>query len=341
MQKLYQSIFSSVAMLDTYNRLDEDICTYVAEKGDGPAAVLLFRRERNRIYVLNEVIRLDAAEIKCFTNAMFDRFSSTGAITFNAIRTELRDLALPIQSFNCSEDIVITLPETSQQYEASLGKATRKNLRRYINKLARDFPSLHYEVLTGDQIKEQHVRQIFEFNRARMAEKNKVSSLDDAEAERMFRLVRSSGMVTMLSIDGRMCAGEICSRAGTHYFSHVGAHDRAYDSYSLGTISCYLSICECIDRGGQEFHMLWGQYAYKYLLRGVQRDLQHLAIYRSRFHVFLNASMALKIAVRSHIRKIKSVGSGSDSQGIESSYAVIMFRALTFLRSLNRIARAQ
>lgn len=74
MQRLYQSIFSPVAMFDTYDRLDDRICTYVAQRGAVPAAILLFRIEGGRIRVLNEVIRLDAAEIKRFTEAISNVF---------------------------------------------------------------------------------------------------------------------------------------------------------------------------------------------------------------------------------------------------------------------------
>lgn len=341
MQRLYQSTFSSVAALDAYNRLNNPTCTYVVANDNEPEAILLFQRENNRICVLNEVIKLDAAEIKRFTTTIFERFASTGAITFNAIRTESNTLALPIQHFNCSEDIVVTLPDTVQQYDESLGKATRKNIKRYMNKLTRDFPSLHYEVLTGDQITMQHVQQIFSFNHARMARKKKVSTLDAAEAARLLRLSRDKGMVTVLRIDGRICAGEICSRVGGHYYSHVGAHDPTYDEYRLGTISCYLSICECINRGGKEFHMLWGQYPYKFLLRGVQRDLQHLTIYRSRAHMLLNAPMALKIALQSQVRSIKLARARIREAKARSGIAGLAFLATALIRIFHRPMRLQ
>jgi hypothetical protein len=58
-------------------------------------------------------------------------------------------------------------------------------------------------------------------------------------------------------------------------------------------LCCYLGICECISRGGNEYHFLWGQYEYKYRLLGAQRDFARLTIYRSPFQKFLQSGVHL------------------------------------------------
>lgn len=94
-------------------------------------------------------------------------------------------------------------------------------------------------------------------------------------------------MLSLLRLDGRICAGTINFRAGDNYFLEVIAHDPAYNDYRLGTLCCYLTICECIAREGKEYHFLWGAHDYKFRLLGVQRELDHLTIYRSRRHALL------------------------------------------------------
>src|SRR5207245_3753907 len=113
------------------------------------------------------------------------------------------------------------------------------------------------------------------------------------------------GLVGVATVDGRVCAGVICSRSAANYFMHVIAHDPTYDEYRLGKLCCYLTICECINRGGKEFHFLWGRYEYKYRLLGVQRDLDHLTVYRSRAQFLLNGNLVLKNAYKGYGRQAK------------------------------------
>lgn len=135
-----------------------------------------------------------------------------------------------------------------------------------------------------------------ELNRARMIGKSRVSYIDHEETERIIKLVRSRGLVCLMTIDGRICAGVINYRVGENYFLKVIARDPAYNDYRLGMLCCYLGIRECIEKGGKEYHFLWGRYEYKYRLLGIQRDLDHLPIYRSRTQFVLNARRAARIA---------------------------------------------
>jgi len=305
MERLYESVFSTVPFVDVYGH-GATLHTYVARRRDHVTAALLFEIRGKRVAVRNEGLAIDAPEIECFCEHIFGSYPFVDMVSFNAIRTAPLRLSRPLQRFGCLEDIVVPLPDTPEQYTSALGRATRRNLRRYMNRLRRDHPGMRHEVFVGDAIPEEHIRTIFHFNRQRMAHKGKLSSLDDAEAERTIRLARLCGLASVITIDGRVCAGEICMRTGTHFFSHVGAHDPAWDEYRLGNLSCYLCIAECIRRGGREFHFLWGEYAYKYQLAGQRRELDHLTVYRSRGHLWLNGGIALRNLARGAWRRLRS-----------------------------------
>jgi len=131
-------------------------------------------------------------------------------------------------------------------------------------------------------------------NRLRMASKGKESTNDDDTAQRIVQLAGECGLVGAILLDGRICAGSINYCVGTNYFLETLAHDPAYDDYRLGTLCCFLTICECIARGGNEYHFLWGQDEYKTRLLGVQRDLDDLVIYRSHWHMLLCGKLALQ-----------------------------------------------
>lgn len=303
--RLYGCIFSSLQHFRIYGGT-ERIGTYVARQGDRVVSVLLFRIEHRKARVLNEFIRLGEQEIIRFTETIFAAFPSVRSVSFNAIELKPLRLPFPAQRFNCSEDIALALPGTADDYLARLGKATRKNIKHHLSRLRRHFPSLRFDVYSGADAGANEVHAIIALNRLRMAEKQKTSYLDEWESERLLRLAQSCGLVTVLTIDGRICAGAICARVGDNYFSYVTAHDPAFDAYRLGTLCCYLTICEAIRRRGREFHLLWGRYQYKYMLGGVQRDLDHLDIYRTHGDFVLHGGTALMNACGSFVRQAKS-----------------------------------
>lgn len=306
LEHLYQHLYSTLAHHRSYGGLAPGTKAYVARRNDAPVAVLLLRNEKNTVRVLNEQIQLDPEELNRFARYVFAHFSSVNVILFHAVHTEAQRIRFPCQHFHCTEDIVLDLPTSVDAYRARMGKATRSYLSRYMNKLQRDFPSMRHEVYRQDEIGRHHLQQIIDMNRARMADRNRESYIDDAEAERIIGMAQRCGLVSVITIDGRVCAGAINFRIGEHYFLKVIAHDSAYNDYRLGTLCCYLAICECIAQGGKEYHFLWGRYDYKYRLLGVQRDLDHVAVYRSRMHMLLNGRMVLRNLLDQHWSVMRS-----------------------------------
>ena len=111
---------------------------------------------------------------------------------------------------------------------------TRKNLKRHQNRLERDFPSFQFTVTTGEQIEPRHMREIIAVNRLRMAEKGKVARFDETRVDWIIDLARQRGMMTLVRIDGRICAGAGTLRLGYTLVSHVNAHDPLYNDYRMG-----------------------------------------------------------------------------------------------------------
>ncbi len=304
MERLYGNIFSSLAKF-TIDGHTSNATVYAVRKGGNVTTILLFRRSNGKVEVINEAIKLDEEDIRRFVNAIFSTFESVDVISFHAIQTAIHTLPYPYQQFNCLEDIVLTLPSTPQEYLASLGKNMRTSIKRYMKKVEQNFPSFCYEIYIAEDIAEQHIRDIVTLSSARMVAKNKVSLHDEKKTEQLIRLVKLHGVVGVATIGSRVCAGVICSRSRENYFMHVIAHDPQYDDYRLGKLCCYRTICDCIQRGGKEFHFLWGRYEYKYKLMGVQRDLDRVAVYRSRAHFLLHGDFALKMAFKGYGRQLK------------------------------------
>lgn len=305
LESLYEHVFSSLAQFRIYSGISDNTHTYVARQEGKVIAVLLFRCEGRCATVLNEQIAMSSDAIDRFTRYVFERFCTIDKLVFPAIRSEVRQLAFPSQEFYRTEDIVLKLPPTPEDYLASLGKATRKNMKYHGNRLRRNYPGLEFRVFIDGDIPDQHVRNIVELNRARMAAKNKLSEIDAKETDRLVRLVRRGGLVSAMLLAGRVVAGTVCSRVGGNYFMHINAHDPMYDDARLGKLCCFMTINDCITRHGKEFHFMWGRFEYKYLLLGVQQDFNELVIYRSTARLLLHGRSALLTAFNGYGREWK------------------------------------
>lgn len=297
LDQLYGNPYSSLRHLALTRRLDH-AHTYVARSADQITAVFLFHHQRGIIEVLNEAIRIDGREISRFAEFAFAAFADARVITFTAIATDPRTLSRPHLRLNYLEDIVAELPESAAIYTASLGKKTRANMRRSLKLIRQAFPTFSFQTHENDAAAAHLVRDIIALSSARMSARKKATVISDREAQELQILVEECGLAGVISINGRVCAGTIACRAGNNYFLRVLAHDPLYDKYSLGRLCCYLTICECIERGAHEFHFLWGRSDYKYMFAGVQRDLDHLLLFRARRHMFRHAALTLRACLK-------------------------------------------
>jgi hypothetical protein len=305
LEKLYGNVFSLLEQFRTYSGSDVPFNAYVARRGQEITTILLFTRRGSKLRVANEVIALDPQEISDFANYIFRTYPSIQVIEFHAIHTELDRLDYPFQSYDCLEDIVLELPATENEYQSQLGKNTRRNLKRYSERLYKDHPSFEFEVYEKKQIKDEYIHAIVRLNKARMAEKNKESIIDDPETARIIHMVKAYGMVGVARINNVICAGTISYRVGENYFLSVLAHEPQYDPYWIGILCCYKTIRECIARGGKEFHFLWGRYDYKFTLLAKLRALNHIVIYRSRFHYLINAATVFRVVLAGKRREFQ------------------------------------
>lgn len=304
LERLYGNLFSSLTYYRAFGGAD-NASTYVVRDGKTIVCAWLFRRYRNSVRVINEGIHVDQDDVTRFVSYIFSCYPKVSVISFHAVRPNMVELPMPYQRFNCLEDMVLSLPGNADAYTAGLGRSTRSYIHRYLNKLRRDFPSFSFRVASGAEVTEEDIRSIIGFNRARMAMKGKESINDEDTTRRIIGLARECGLVGMIMLDGRICAGSVNYRVGDNYFLETLSHDPDYDDYRLGTLCCYLTICECIARGGHEYHFLWGQDDYKARLLGVQRDLDDLVIYRSHWHMLLYGKLVLHHVVNSFLRRMR------------------------------------
>lgn len=304
LEQLYGNLFSSLAHRRVYGQA-RNLNTFVVRQGQRIQTLFLFERNLHSVRVLNEGFALSEEDAQRFSRHVFATWPSVGVVSFHAVQCAIEKLALPYRRYNCLEDMVLKLPDSTGDYLSMLGKSTRSYIQRYMNKLKRDFPSLRFELIEAHELDERHIRHIIDLNRARMAHKGKVSINDATLTEQITHLAMDCGMIGALTIEGRIVAGTINYRVRDNYFLEVIAHDPELNAYRLGTLCCYLTLIECIARGGDEYHFLWGQDEYKSRLGGRRRDLDDVAIYRSRMHMALNADITLLQMLNAYKRRAR------------------------------------
>jgi hypothetical protein len=297
LEDLYGSMYASFAHFNVYGGLTR-ACTYVASQDDEIKEIFLYARQEGRIQVINEQIRVDNDALNRFATTMFERYPDVDIISFHAIEAEASKPAFPSQRFNCTNDITMPLPASVQEYYADLGKSTRKTLNQNGNRLQRRYASYEFKLCEGDEISEAQLREIIALNHLRMEGKSRTSAIDEEESANIIAFAKQCGLIGIIRIDGSIRAGAICYRIGKHFHLRVIGHDPQYNVYGLGMLCCYRTICECIARGGAEFHFMWGQEEYKYRLLGVQKELEHVVVYRSHTRMLTNADIVIRTVIQ-------------------------------------------
>jgi hypothetical protein len=335
--RLYGNIHSTIAHLKIYGGMAEITNTYVARKHGSIVAIFLFRRDRRSVQVINEGMRIDDDELIRFASYVFSRWLTVDMISMHAVEAAIGRIAFPLQQYACTANIILPLPETVDEYLASLGKNMRRNLRRYMDKLKRSFPSFRYDVFEKDAVNEQHVRDIIYLNRARISDKKLAFGIDE-EIEQIVALVKRCGLVGVATIDGQVIGGAVGYLVGGNYFFKVIAHDPRYNEFSAGILCCYLTISECIVRGCKEYNFMWNEYEYKFALGAHSRSLHQLAVYRSRTHFLLSALAAFRIAIDGYRHMLSSMLDKAGKPETLSPAARTAVRVLNGLRKMKRLA---
>ncbi|HZW20303.1 GNAT family N-acetyltransferase [Noviherbaspirillum sp.] len=305
LDRIYEHHFSSLPFLRLYCDAGHDVNTYVVRRDGVAFVILLFRVNGGIAHVLNTMIRIEHAEVLRFARYVFEHFDTVWAINFRAVQSDVDNLPFPFQRHNSQERFPVALPATPQEYTARLGRSTREAIKRYRKKLLQDFPSFSCRFYVNEEIDEHDVNALIDLSAARIALKKKRFGIDAADRKRIMHLARMRGFVCIIRINGCICAGTINFRVGNAYFLEVITNDQAYNDYRLGTICCYMTLCECIARGGTKYDFGGGWNHYKVKFLGVQQDMDCVEIYRSRMHLVQKSHRAAKTFVDGYVRQMK------------------------------------
>lgn len=297
LDELYGNLHSSLATLKSHSL--RGASTYVKWNSTDtqPESIFLYRKLGKSIRVINEGMRLATQAVDDFCSYMFEHDEEIKRIDFHAIALPPQRLSKPYLSWACTEDIVVTLPKTEQDYLNQLGKSTRKSIKKSLNRAQRLLPNFSHRIHSGGDVSDESLRQVVRFNHSRMAGKEKLSALNDAATNELISLMQSHGLVGLIASDQGLGAGTLACRFGDDVFSIITAHDPTYDSFGLGTLSRHLMIVHCIELGAKRFHLLGGNLSSKRSALGVREKLDHLTIYRTTADMLRYPKATIQLAL--------------------------------------------
>lgn len=300
LDRLYGSMYASWRHLQLCGVDRPTPHTWIGYRHGEIIGALLFRMRDAEALVLTEMFTLDAEIAEVFCRAVFSRFAYARHVTFNAVSLPKSLPQLPMQSYVFSENYIIDLPASVDGYLNALGKSTRKTIRGYGNRLQRELPGFRWELRPAAELRKDEqrrlVRQWQEFKQASMAARGKRAVIERRDTARLLQLAAECGMFGIASIDGRVVGGSLACRFGDNYVMLLSAADPALESYRLGMLCCFWSVCDCIRAEARQCHLLWGKYKYKSQLLGVPHALQRITLYRSRWQMVRSPAMVLRMS---------------------------------------------
>lgn len=281
LERCYHSIFCSESQLRISGCLTSRVEAWVARRDGRISSLVLFNRDGAQVRVLNEVFAISANALTQFADAVFGHYHETQIISVRAAKLDAPPKHYLHLSAEMSDDYLLNLPATPEQWQQSLSSRTREKLRYYLRRAYQRTPGLTFRTLKVGEFNLAQIKQIIALNRARMHVKGKRFGMSAAEEYQVCQLMLERGQLSIIEIHGKLCAGLLCTRVGGDVFMHVIAHDPAYDDLRLGLLCCALTIEDVIRRRCQRFHFLWGRYDYKTRLGGERQALSRILIFRS------------------------------------------------------------
>lgn len=300
----YQSIFCSEPHLRVHGSLGADIQAWVARREGRIAEIMLFRIQGRVARILNEMHELDAGVLVAFNRTLSRAYPRVDAIQLHAIRIRGDCQPLWCVQTEFSEDYLLQLPASVEEWQAGLSSQTREKLRYHHRRSRRKQPDLRFrQVRTGD-ISDSQFERILHLSRLRMQHKGRPFNIDESERRSLRSLMGECGEISLIEIGDEIVAGLLCTRLGRSVFMHVIAHDPRHDDLRLGFLCCAMTIEASIGCGVRHFHFLWGYYDYKVRLGGERKPLYQAVLFKSWLHGLSHPLMLARQLMQRTRRKL-------------------------------------
>lgn len=292
--RLYDNVYCTLHRIEAFDSLT-GINTYVRRIHSRIHTVILFRERGKAILAVNQQIVLKKDEIEQFAKKVFEEYKQAQTISFYAIDLAPCQFIFPSQFLASLEENVIFFPPNTDDYSKTIKGQFRKQLRVSNEQLLSDHPDYRLIHYSRKEIYQESVRAILDVAKKRMRAKGNADYTRDIDVDRLTRMLRICGHMTVAYIDDRICGGAIWFSVGKRHFHQLAAHDPAYSRYMLGNQIWLAAIQHSLHLGGQECWLMGGASAHKARFGARKKVLNSLTLYRSTWHIGLNLDRYISI----------------------------------------------
>jgi len=283
--ELYNSPYCTQEYINSFCVSFSLNCFSIYEEGQ-IKEIIIFHcdKKKKKIIVLNRLFSINVKYLNIFSEFIFHVLKEMNSILIHHLLNPIyKGSIYPIICNTFGEDYIIHLPTTKKEYFSKFSFNQQDHTKRSISKIVKTFINYEIKTFEKENISEAIVNKIVEMNHLRIKEKNTASDIDSNYRKSIIDFVKYYGFVSVLEIEGKIVAGVILYLIGNQYFLETISHDPEYNKFSVGHVCLYLTILNCIDKNGQDFHLLWGESRYKRSFLGEKVPLFSLTIFRSHF----------------------------------------------------------
>ena len=177
--------------------------------------------------------------------------------------------------------MVVDLPNTVDDYLASLGKHTRHEVRSKWRRLLKAHPDTIVEMVTSSDHPDEFVQTMIAWKNQRFnarGDQTVWQRYPHSDAN-FAELVRRRGRIQCTRIDGGVAAVNFLFPVGTAMYALQSGFDPKYEQYSLGFLADYESVAEAIRTSHRRMSLLWGQDAHKRRFGAKPRRATRLSVF--------------------------------------------------------------
>jgi len=234
-----------------------DINYMLVYKNSNLIELIVFGNNENTSTCLNSLANIDQNILKKCTEKIFDLYPSIKKIEIVASYNEYT-LKRTV-SYPKSDNNILDLPSTMDDYYLKLGSSTRQTIRNRKVKLLKEHPTVNFITKYGADIENEIIDKIILLSWNRLKNKGITPAINPTYKNQIYEYSQYYGCVAYIEIDGVIAAGCICSIINKSIFGHVNAFDSDFSRYNPGELCAFYLIQTSIENGLSTFHFLWGK----------------------------------------------------------------------------------
>jgi hypothetical protein len=277
------ALYNTLLSTEDWFELEDGVKPTGACLLEAPHHVILFHVEGDTIEVSNKEFAIGPRSAERACRALFRALPGTRRIHLEVLFPPW-ELKLPTRVLYWTDHMIVDLPDTVDEYLASLGKRTRREIRSKRRRLLEAHPDTVAEMAASADRPEELIETMIAWKNARFNARGEdtVWQKNPGADQGFAELVRRRGRVRVTRVDRRAAAVSFLFPVGAAVYVLQTGFDPKYEDFSLGFLDTFEDIADAIRTGHRQVSLLWGQDDHKRRLGAKPRRATRLSVFRTQ-----------------------------------------------------------